>query len=695
MGFTTDAIRNIAVAGHVGTGKTTLVEQILFTGGAIPRAESVSSGKTVSDYTEEEIERKISIHTSLSHLSWQEREINILDTPGSGDFVGEVVAGLRAAECALILVAAKPGVQIETIKLWRRLKERSTPRMVFLNKLDREQVTLDDAIADLKGKFDLPFVPITIPMGSGTDYRGVINLIEQKAYLVPEPGKKESPAEIPAAMMPEVEKYRAAMIEAAAEGDDALMEKFFDAGTLSEEEVRTGLLEGLAAGKLCPVLCGAAERCSGVMPLLNFIAYAAPSPVGGEEHMEAVDGQASTVQIDPGKPTSCFVFKTSIDQFSGRLSFIKVVTGVTRAEVELFNSREQRKEKVNKLYRLQGKKLEEVHELAAGDIGVLAKLESVRTNDTLCAAEHHVRYEPLLLPHPVHSVTVSAKSKKEEDKLNEFLHKVVEEDHTFTVAFNSETKESVISGMGELHINMILDKIRSSQKIEMETHIPHVAYRETITKPADSEYTHKKQSGGHGQYGKVVIQVKPLPRGEHYHFENGIRGMAVSKGYIPGIEKGLHDAMESGVLAGYPVVGVGVTLVDGKEHPVDSSEMSFRLAAKGALRAAMEDAGPVLLEPIMNLHVYSNEEHVGDILSDLSSRRGKVLGQTSLGGGIQQIDAQVPQAELLRYSIDLRSITSGTASFEVDFDHYSSISGKIADNVINEAKAIREAQKVE
>ncbi len=695
MGFTTDAIRNLAVAGHGGTGKTTLVEQILFTGGVIPRAETVASGKTVSDCTEEEIERKISIHTALSHLSWQDREINLLDTPGSGDFVGEVVAGLRAAECALLLVAAKPGVQIETIKLWRRLKERAMPRMVFLNKLDREHVSLEEAIADLKGKFDLPFVPITIPIGSGPDYRGVISLIEQKAYLVPEPGAKESPSEIPAELKAEVDKQRAALIEAAAEGDDTLMEKFFDAGTLSEAEVRTGLLEGLAAGRLCPLLCGSAERCSGVTPLLNFIAFAAPSPQGGEESLEVTNGQAASAKIDATGPVSGFVFKTSIDQFSGRLSFIKVVTGVMKAETELFNSREQHKEKVNKLYKLQGKKLEEVHELAAGDIGVLTKLESIRTNDTLCAADHHVRYRPLLLPHPVHSVTVSAKSKKEEDKLNEFLHKVVEEDLTFTVGFNSETKESVISGMGELHINMILDKIRSSQKIEMETHIPHVAYRETITKPADAEYTHKKQSGGHGQYGKVVIQVKPLPRGEHYHFENGIRGMAVSKGYIPGIEKGLHDAMESGVLAGYPVAGVSVTLVDGKEHPVDSSEMSFRLAAKGALRAAMEEAGPVLLEPIMNLHVYANEEHVGDILSDLSSRRGKVLGQNPLGGGIQEIDAQVPQAELLRYSIDLRSITSGTASFDVDFDHYSPISGKIADNVISEAKAIREAQRVE
>ena len=691
MGFTTDAIRNLAVAGHGGTGKTTLVEQLLFNGGAISKAETVESGKTVSDYTEEEVERKISIHTTVTHVSWENKLINLLDTPGSGDFVGEVVAGFRTAESALLLVGAKAGVQIETIKLWRRLNNRNMPRLVFVNKMDRDNADFRETLDDLKEKFSVPFVPVTIPLGSGTDYKGVINLIDMKAYLVPEPGKKEVAVDIPAEAKEMVEEYRAAMIESAAEGDDELIEKFFDAGTLTEEEIRKGLLEGLRDNRVCPVFCGAALLNSGLFSLLNFVARTAPSPDGKEEEGVDSDGAAVTTKISSDGAASCYVFKTAIDQFSGRLSYIKVVTGVLKADSDLANVRDGQKEKLSKVYKINGKKLEEVSELPAGDLGVLVKLEGVKTCDTLAGGDSQVTYKALDLPQPVHSVTVVAKSKKDEDRLAEFLHRVVEEDLTFTMSFNKETKETVISGMGELHINMILDKIRESQKLDMETKLPRVAYRETITKSSDAEYTHKKQSGGHGQYGRVVISVKPLERGEYYSFDNAIRGMAVSKGYLPGIEKGLHDAMESGVLAGYPVVDVGVTLTDGKEHPVDSSEMSFRLAAKGALRAAMEKAGPVLLEPIMNLRVFANEEHVGDILSDLSSRRGRVSGQNPLGGGIDEIDAQVPQAELLRYSIDLRSITSGTASFEVEFDHYSPVTGKIADTIINEAKELATA----
>lgn len=692
MSFTTDAIRNVAVTGHGGTGKTTLVEQMLFVGGAIPKAETVESGKTVSDYTDEEIERKISIHASLSHISWENKLVNILDTPGSGDFAGEVIAALRVSEAAVLVVGAKAGVQIETIKLWRQMNGRSLPRIVFVNKMDRENADFRETLSDLKARFDFPFVPVTIPIGTGSDYRGIINLIEEKAYLIPEAGKKESPGDIPADQKASVDEFREAMIESAAEGDDELIQKFFDTGTLSADEIRKGLLEGLRDNRVCPVFCGSSMGGSGVLSLLNFIARTAPSPAGKSETAVGTDGADKEVPISSQGAASCYVFKTSIDQFSGRLSFIKVVTGVVKPDSELYDQREKRKEKITKVYKITGKKLEETPEISAGDLGVLVKLETIKTGDTLFAAlDADLAFKPLELPHPVHSVTVVAKSKKDEDKLSEFLHRVVEEDHTFTMSYNGETKETVISGMGELHINMILDKIRESQKVEMETKIPRVAYRETITKPADAEYTHKKQSGGHGQYGRVVIQIRPLPRGEYYQFENAIRGMAVSKGYIPGIEKGLHDAMEQGVLAGYPVVDVGVQLTDGKEHPVDSSEMSFRLAAKGALRAAMEKASPVLLEPIMNLRVFANSEHVGDILSDLSSRRGRVLGQKSIGGGIEEIDAQVPQAELLRYSIDLRSITSGTASFEVAFDHYSPLTGKIADSVINEAKEIQAA----
>ncbi len=689
MSITTDAIRNIAIAGHVGTGKTSLLEQILYHGGVISRPETVESGKTISDYTDEEIERKISIHTALTNIQWKDTKLNLLDTPGSSDFIGEVIPAFRVAESALILVGARSSVQIETLKLWRRLDERNIPRVVFINKLDIERADFNNAITDLREKFSNTFVPVTIPIGESNNYRGIVNLIENKAYFFPEEGNKEKTAEVPDDLTEIVEESRTSLIESAAEGDDKLLEKYFEEGTLSPDEIRDGLTKGFRANKFVPVLCGSAIKNLGIISLLNFLSNTAPSPQWVVEHGKNQTDEEVTVNISTDGLPSGFVFKTSIDQFAGKLSFIKVITGKFHPDMDIYNPREQKKERISKVFTAQGRKLEELKEIVAGDLGVLTKLGTVTTNDTLCMQDNIVYYTPLNLPNPVHSVTVSAGSKKDEDKLNQFLQKSAEEDLTFRVDYNQETRETVISGMGELHINMILDKIRESQKIEVNTRIPQVAYRETITKPADAEYTHKKQSGGHGQYGRVNIKIRPLERGKYYEFENAIRGMAISKGYIPGIEKGLHDAMESGVLAGYPVVDVGITLVDGKEHPVDSSEMSFRLAAKGALNAAMTKANPVLLEPIMKLTVYVDDQYLGDVLSDLSARRGRVLGQKPVGGGIQEVTALVPQAELLRYSIDLRSITSGTASFEMEFDHYSPISGKIAEAVINSAREKR------
>jgi len=482
------------------------------------------------------------------------------------------------------------------------------------------------------------------------------------------------------------------LIEAAAEGDDTLMEKYFEEETLSEEEILKGLSEAFADNKFVPVFCGAAESSGGIMPLLNFISTAAPSPLGLVEKSDDTKGNEVEVTISSGGSPSAFCFKTSIDQFSGKMSFVKVMTGKLTADSDLYNSRQNTRQRLGKLYRAVGKKLVDTTELAAGDIGILTKLDSVATNDTICSADSPVVYKPLRVPQPVHSLAVAAVNKKDEDKMNQHLQRAAEEDPTFTINYNAETKQTVISGMGELHISMILDRIQEQQKIEIKTDVPRVPYRETITKPADAEYTHKKQTGGHGQYGRVVLQISPLERGEQFKFENGIRGQAVSKGYMPGIEKGLLEGMEAGILAGYPVVDVGAVIVDGKEHPVDSSEMAFKLAAKGALAAAMEKARPVLLEPVVNLRVFTNDEYVGDILSDLSSRRGRVLGQESVGGGITQIDAQVPQAELLRYSIDLRSITSGTASFEMEFSHYNPISGKIADDVIAASKSGKDSE---
>jgi elongation factor G len=690
MSFTTADIRNISLVGHGSTGKSSLLEQMLYVGGVIPKAELPDSGKSVSDHTDQEIGRKISIHASLASLEWHKKQVNIIDSPGVADFVGEVVCAYRATESAVMLVDGTDGVQIETIKLWRRLNNRKMPRTVFINKLDKDRANFDSVFEDLNDKFDKTFVPVTIPIGNGTDYKGIVNLIENKAYMVHDSGEQDHEVDIPADFQETVEEYRLKLIESAAEGDDDLIEKYFEEGTLSPEDIRLGLKEGLENYKIVPVLCGSSLKNNGVTSLLNFISNIAPSPACYTEKALGKDSEDVDVRIVQEGNFSSFVFKTSIDQFSGKLSFIKVVSGILKSDTELYNAREGKKEKSSKLYKAVGKKLIEVKELPAGDIGILVKLDAIKTNDTISTPDQSIQFKQLALPHPIYAIAVSASSKKEEDKLNDFLHRVSEEDLTFKMEFNKETKENVISGMGELHLSIILNKIIEKQKIDVEKRVPKIAYREAITKSADAEYAHKKQSGGHGQYGKVLMSVKPLSRGSHFEFINAIKGGSISKGYMPGIEKGILEAMNEGFLAGYPIDDVQATITDGKEHPVDSSEMAFKLAGKGAMKLSLEKAGVKLLEPIMKLKVFVTANYIGDILSDMSGKRARVLGQEDLGGGIIEVDAEVPQSELLRYSIDIKSITSGTGSFEMEFDHYSTISGKIAESVVAASKAASE-----
>ncbi|MFP4642987.1 MAG: elongation factor G [Spirochaetales bacterium] len=686
MGVSTDRIRNVAVAGHGFTGKTTLFEQLLFTAGKIDDPQTVASGRTVSDYSDEERQHGSSMHTVLASMEWNGSKINLLDTPGTSDFIGEVVAAFRACESALMVVDGREGVQIETIKLWRRLDNRNKPRSVFISYMDDAKADFSAALEDLQTKFEKPLVPVVVPVGSGDSFKGVVDLVNNRFYQAPGHDKRESGAEVPEDVQRIVEQYRPLMIESAAEGDDELTEKYLTEETLSDEEVRRGLMEGLRDNRVVPVLCGAATSGSGTAALLDFLVNEAPNPAEAQEHAIDEEGNEESVTVSAEGDFSGFSFKTMIDQFSGKLSFFKVVTGRLAADSDLWNPREGKKEKTSKVFTALGKKLEEVDELPAGDIGILTKLQTVHTNDTLCAHNCRYTYKPLALPQPVYSVAIAAGSKKDEDKLSAALQRITEEDKTIQLTLDPETGESVLSGMGEMHINLILERIRENQKIEVQTSIPKVAYRETITKPADAVYRHKKQSGGHGQFGEVSIQIKPLERGREYEFENAIRGMAVSKGFVPGIEKGLKEAMSEGIIAGFPAVDIGTTLVDGKEHPVDSSEMAFKMAAKGAMRDAMQKAKPVLLEPVMDLLVFIDEQYLGDVLSDLSSRRGRVQGQENLGGGIIEVIAQVPQAELLRYATDLRSITSGTGSFEMTFSHYSPVSGKVADDIVKQAQ---------
>jgi len=691
MSVSSTDLRNIAIIGHIGTGKTSLLEQILFQCGVISRAENVATGKSVSDFTEEEISREMSIHTAMAPVEYEGKLLTFLDTPGTADFIGEVIGALRTCENALMVVDARDGAQIETIKLWKRLDSRNKPRAVFMNRCDRDRADFFASFTTLKEQIDATYVPVTIPMGSGSDFKGVINLIEMKAYTYDANGK-ETVSDIPAEYKDIVEEYEFLLIEAAAEGTDELIEKYFEEGTLNPDEIREGLRQGLSENRIVPVLAGAGEKGSGIASLLHFIKNNFVNPLGADDEILRGD-DVETIHINEDGPCAAYVFKTTIDQFSGKLSFVKIVQGHLNGDTEIMDPTIGKKEKPGKVYHLIGKKLVEVPSLSAGEIGIIAKSNIAHTNSTLTTGDLGFTFFPLRFPSPVYSLAITAGDKKSEDKMNDALHRVVEEDITFQTSFNEETKESTVSGMGELHITMILDRIKDKQKISINTKTPRVAYRETITKKSGVvEYAHKKQSGGHGQYGKVLIEIEPLQRGEMYSFTNAIKGGSVSKGYMPGIEKGLHDAMEEGFLAHYPLVDIGITIVDGKEHPVDSSEMAFRLAAKGAMKAAIDKAGPVLLEPFMNLSVYISDQYLGDILSDLSGKRGRVLGQEDIGGGITLVKAEVPQAEMLNYSIDLKSMTSGTGSFEIDFDHYEAISGRIADDVIARAKADHETE---
>jgi elongation factor G len=691
MSVASTDLRNVAIVGHNGTGKTSLLEQLLFYSGVISRAETVESGKTVSDCTEEEIARKISIHTSMASFLWDGKNFTILDTPGTADFIGEVILAFRSCESAIVTVDARDGAQIETIKLWKRLNERNKPRAVFINKMDRERADFNHAFEHLKTQFHATFVPVTIPMGNAEQFKGVINLIEKQAYFV-NPSGKETVGPIPAEYADMVEEYTVQLVEAAAEGADDLMEKYFDAGTLEIEDIRRGLRQGFAENRLVPLFSGSSLKASGMTSLLTFMKNNFPSPVGSRD-LIVRDGIESEIDLDGQGTAAAYVFKTTIDQYSGKLCYIKVVQGTVAGETDLYNPELGKKERPGKVYRMVGKKLVDTDSLASGDIGVIAKSNIAMTNASLLGSpDLGFRFAPLRLPAPIYALSISAGDKKSEDKMNESLHRITEEDLTFRLVFNEETKELSAQGMGERHITMILEKVMDKQKISIQTKLPRVAYRETITKKSGLiEYAHKKQSGGHGQYGKVVIEIEPLERGQFYQFTNAIKGGSVSKGYMPGIEKGLQDAMSEGFLANYPIVDIGISIVDGKEHPVDSSEMAFRLAAKGAMKMAIEKAGPVLLEPIMKLNVYVEGQYLGDVLSNLSGKRGRVLGQEDFGGDIQMVKAEVPQAEMLNYAIDLKSMTSGTGSFELEFDHYETISGRIADDVIKAAKAESDA----
>lgn len=690
---------NIALTGHTSVGKTSFVDTLLWDIGAIDTLGKVDDGKSQSDYDEEEIKRKISIKSAVFSVDHNDHRVNIVDTPGSPDFSGEIVSSLYGVDSILLIIDAVNGVEIETSKLWTRAKDMEKPVIIFVNKMDKERADFNSVLENIRKNLGVKLFPVQIPVGREAGFKGVVDLIRMKAILYDGDQKKGKEGDIPDDKKDEAENLKNELIETAAESTDELTEKYLEGESFTEDEIMQGLREMVMQGDSIPVLCGSCSMNRGISDALDMITLLSP-PSDYRKKMPAVDANDHSKEVEILRTNdsefSGVVFKTIIDQFAGKISFLRIFSGVLHSEEEVYNATKEKKEKLSKLALPFGRNQNPLKgDASEGDIVVLTKLPYAETGHTLCSPDREVSFPDFKLPSPVHSVAIKAKNKKEEDKLNMLIQRAAEEDVSFHVDYNKETKQTVISGMGELQFNILLSRIKDKQGIEFITSTPLVAYRETIQAAGKANYKHKKQSGGHGQYGEVYLEIEPLERSGGFEFVDKIVGGAIPKGYIPGVEKGIAGAMGEGEVAGYPVVDVRVSLVFGSYHDVDSSELSFKIAGRQAFKLAMEQSKPTLLEPVMNLSVYVSDQYTGDIMSDLNSKRGRVLGMDNFGGGIQKIQATVPQSELLKYSIELRSITSGTGSFEMEFSHYDPISGKIAEDVVTETQRRKQEEAKE
>ena len=691
--YPTEKIRNVALISHGGAGKTSLVEAMLYTSGAISRLGKVDAGTTTTDFDAEEIKRKITITTSLAPVQWNGIKINLLDTPGYFDFVGDVASALRVADAAVVVVSATAGVEVGTEQVWQEADNNGLPRLVFVNRMDKENANFSKVFAQLQEFFGLNVVPVQLPIGSEASFKGVIDLIKMKAINFSSDGKKLTEGEIPAEMLSDVEEYREKLIEAVAESDDDLLLKYLEGEALTDEEVNTGLRKGTLTGKIVPVMCGAATANLGIQPLLDTIATAFPSPadIGFAKGKHPETGEEVEQKITADGPISALVFKTFADPFVGKISYFKVYSGTLQNDSQIYNANKGKEERLGQIFTMQGKNQINVEKVPAGDIAAVAKLQLTTTGDTLGEKQIRTVFPPIEFPEPVTTFAVEPKKQGEEDKVATGLARFLEEDPTFRMERDTVTKQTLISGMGELHLEIITSKLAKKFGVEVELTLPRIPYKETIRGTAKVEGKHKKQSGGRGQYGHVWIEFEPLTNGEEFEFVDKIFGGAVPRQYIPAVEKGLREALESGVLAGYPVVNIKASLYDGSYHSVDSSEMAFKIAAHLAFKKGMEQANPVLLEPIMHVEVTVPEQFMGDIMGDMNSRRGRILGMDS-NQGKQIIKAHVPQAEMLKYAIDLRSMTQGRGFFSMKFDHYDEVPAHIAEQVIAEAKA-RQAEE--
>ena len=676
--YRAEQIRNVALISHVGAGKTSLVDAALFDSGAVTRQGRVDEGSSVSDYDPDELKRRMSLNVKVLPVEWKNTKINLIDAPGYADFIGEVKAGLRVADAALVVVTAEKGVEVGTELTWQYADERALPRIVVVNKLDRENTSFDQALDSLRRQFGTKIVPLQIPIGEQANFKGVVDLVSQKGYTF-EGGNKVQEIAIPPELQEHISSFREQLIEGAVESDDEIMEKFLEGEELSEAEILSVIKKGTKSGQIVPVLCASAGKNIGVQTVLDAIVDYLPDTV------DALPTDAKVLK----NSTSVFIFKTAAAQV-GTISTFRVYSGSLKPDSHLYNVQTKADERFGQLIIQRGKTQETATELLAGDIGAVAKLANTHTGDTLASSKDATPLEPINFPEPVYTVAVMPKSQADLDKMSNALARIVEEDRTLRVTRDPQTAEVLLSGMGESHLQIVVEGIKRKYGVDLEVREPRISYRETIRKKARANGRHKRQSGGHGQFGDVWLEIEPLPReGEQvFVFEDKIVGGVVPGQYIPGVEKGVRESLKRGFLSGNPMVYVKVALVDGKYHPVDSSAQSFEVAASLGMQEVVPQANPVLLEPIMNVLITVPEGNMGDVMSDINTKRGRVLGMDSVGNGIQQVTALVPQAEMLHYATDLRSITQGRGSFKMSFAQHEEVPANIQQEIIAARKKV-------
>jgi elongation factor G len=683
-------IRNVAVVGHSGAGKTQLVSALLFDAGAVNRFGRVDDGTTVTDYDEEEISRKHTLSCSVAYVEWNRHKINFIDTPGMGNFLGDSRAALRVADAALVVVDAVSGVEVSTEKMWAAADELELPRLIVLNRLDRERASLDRSLESLRAAFGRTVIPVQLPLGEERSFKGLVDLVAMKAWTFA--GETGKPAEtpVPAEMEQPAQAAREALIEMVAEADDALMEKFFDAGTLTQEELVSGLQRGIAAGRIHPVFLTSAAANIGAQPLLDGIISYVPSPA---DHGVALADGSRYAAAESG-PAAAFVWKTIADPFAGRITMFRVLSGTLRSDSTVQNATRESPERLGHLVLLQGKAQANVAEIRAGDIGAVAKLKETLTGDLLADKGASLAVAPIKFPEPVISYAIEPKSRGDEEKISTAMHRLQEEDPSIGYNRDPQTKELLLAGQGQLHIEVTVAKLKRRFGVEVLLKPPRIPYRETITSPVEAHGRHKKQTGGHGQFGDCKVKFEPLPRGSEFEFVDDIFGGAIPRQFVPAIEKGLQEARGRGFLAGFPMVDFRATVFDGSYHAVDSSEMSFKMAASLAFKDGMSRARPTLLEPIMDVEVYAPSDYFGDLMGDLTSRRGRI-GGTDTRGASTIIRAKVPMSEMLTYEQHLTSATGGRGSYHMEFSHYEEVPSHLHGKIIAAAKAERGQEATE